>query len=261
MTKNANPFIISKESSPYLYLTEFSGLYLNNYESETLNRGIKINLNNGLQSNFKIAGVQFWIRYPESLFTASATILDIIGISSSIQINMFPESGQKRGFLQNKNDEILFFQNNSKVKNIILYPKEWTSVIATFLTPIDISNFQGQVIVHPNFVINNISFYSYENRLINISKTVYKIWNGILIPDVLSPLIQADWSDYSSSTWSSSTAKIVPNDYTIDGLKIYANQIGTSIVTIEDDSKISIYSNGIDILTNITWETIDAELV
>lgn len=261
MAKNANPFIITKESSPYLYLTEYSGIYINNYEPNTLNRGAKVNLNSGLQSNFKVAGVQFWIRYPETLFSASATVFDIIGVSSSVQINMVPETGQRRGFLQGSDGEIGFFQNGVQVENAILYPKEWVAVMATFLTPIDMANFQGEINIYPGFVMNNISIYSYEDELIDITKTVYKIWNGVLIPDVQAPLIQADWSEYTSLTWSDATARTVPNDYTIDGSQVYSNQIGTSIVTVEDDAKISVYSNGIDILTDISWETIDAELV
>lgn len=261
MAKNKNPFIINKDSSPYLYLSEYSGIYINNYEADTLNRGIEIKLNKGLQSNFKVAGIQFWVRYPELLFTASATLIDVIGVSSSAQINMIPETGQARGFLQNSNSEIGFFQNGIKVENAILYPRQWIAVMATFFTPIDMANFEGSINIYPGFVFNNISVYSYEDELLDITKTAYKIWNSILIPDVLSPLVEEQWSAYSSTTWGQATSKTVPNDYTIDGSQVYNNQIGISIVTVEDDSKISVYSNGINILTDISWETIDAELV
>jgi hypothetical protein len=59
------------------------------------------------------------------------------------------------------------------------------------------------------------------------------------------------------NTWRDSSATTQENQFTINGEQIYNSQIGLSVSVTDDTSRLSLYSNGADVLTEVIWKTIE----
>lgn len=211
MSKNINPFIINKETSPYLYLTEYGGIYLTEFDSE-YERTISIPINNDNINNTYLAGIEIWTRYPLKNFSGSANFISVINDSGTENFYIDPDPGYKRAKINSTNNNIVYYQNGKETIYPAINYQEWVCMYIYFNNHLDISNSGGKLLLHKGFVFNNISFFVYTNRIGEINKTSANIFN---------------------------------------------NQVGINNFVIEDLSSINIYSNGADIFTDISWQTIE----
>ena len=271
--KKKNPFTIYKDSSPYLYLTEFSGIYVNPYES-SYERGVLLPINKEKQDNYQLGGLQFWGRYPLEIFPETPfKIVKIKNESEDIDLYLQPETGGKRAKLiaydyktGQQLTDVIFFQDGKEIINPIVYPRQWTAINIALLTPIEFNNFTGRVELYSGIVFNNIGEYNYSQPVNNISKRIFKKWFQVYSnteerfinswAEILRPL-----STVSDQTWSDATATLSENQYTIDGEIEYNNQVGLSVSVTEDISTLSVYSNGADVFTDVQWQTFEASPV
>lgn len=219
--KYDNPFLISKESTPYLYLTENSGIYLNEYDNNDI-RYISIPINNDLNDDIHISSIQFWVNYPQNTFSSSASMIEIYSASSSINILSIPETGNKRSVID-IDTSCVVWKNGIETNYPSLFPSEWTAFNISFPNLIDTSLMKTEIKLFQGFVFNNISIYTLKNN-----KQI---------------VLNAN------------------NQYTYNGQETYDQQVGTSLVTVEDIRSISVFSNGIDIFTDVTWEKFEKNVV
>ena len=82
MTKYNNPITIKKDSTPYLNLSEYSGIYINKYESIGISRGIRLPINSDENQNFSLLSFQMWIRYPEEVFAENLPVVELQTMAS-----------------------------------------------------------------------------------------------------------------------------------------------------------------------------------
>jgi len=270
--KNKNPFTIFKETAPYLYLTEYSGVYVNPYNSE-YERGILIPINENKEADYQTGGMQFWGRYPLATFPEIPfKIAKIKSDTVDIDFYLQPESNKTRAKLvaydyktgkEYKN--LIFYQDSHKVENPILYPRQWTGINISLLDPIEFDNVTGRIELYSGMVFNNIGEYKYTQSVNDISKQLFKKWWQISYNPETS--VSNSWQDIESpggigtETWADATAILVPNEYTIDGDVEYKNQVGLSVSVTEDISTMSLYSNGADVFTNVQWEVFEGSPV
>ncbi len=272
--KQKNPFTIYKDSSPYLYLTEFSGIYANQFESD-YTRGVLIPLNKTKNEEHFIGGFQFWSRYPLNIFPSTPFIIAKIKTETSdIDFYLDPDDDGKRAFLRGYSyitgqeiSNISFFQDGIEVENPIFYPKQWSAVNISFLDPINCNSFTGKIELYSGIVFNNIVEYVYAEQLTENSKTVYKKWFQIYTDQTTNNEIN-QWEnvevpagEISETSWRLSTAVLVPNQRTINGETEYNSQVGLSVSVTDDLSALSIYSNGSDVYTDVKWKTFESSPV
>lgn len=268
--KKKNPFTIYKDSSPYLYLTEYSGIYVNPYESN-YDRGILIPINKEKQEEYQTGGLQFWSRYPLEIFPETPfRIMKIKNDVSDIDFYLQPETGGKRAkliaydFISGQEfNNLIFYQDGRELKNPFFYPKQWSAINISLLEPIEFNNVTGRIELYSGIVFNNISEYNYSEPQNEISKSLYKQWFQIY-SDPQTQLVNS-WGNIlripgaaSNQSWKDASINLVPNQYTIDGLEQYNRQVGLAVSVTDDISSLSVYSNGADIFTNVVWQKFEA---
>lgn len=270
--KLPNPITIYKDTSPFLYLTDDSGMMCNPFDvSASATRGFYSNINKNEDDNYIFGALQSWIRFPyESLGNDSIPIMSIKQESKSIDFYIEPEVGGQRGFIYaydsstglRKND-IVYFQDGQVVDNLIIYPMRWTSINSSFLDPLIFNNFNGRIEFYEGILFNNISKFIYSNNAVNTFKQIFSKWYQVFYNENNYPAVNT-WGEIEtptgqtgSRTWRQATASLQANQYTINGQQIYNNQTGLSVSVTDDTSRLSIYSNGSDILTEVVWQTLE----
>ena len=273
--KQKNPITIYKDSSPYLYLTEYSGIYANIFDSNYV-RGAIVPLNKNKEDEYYINGFQFWSRSPLKIFpTTPFVIAKIKTETSDIDLYLEPLDGGNRAFLKSYDystgeelQGLEFYQDGEKVNYPVIYPRKWSSVALGFLEPITCDNFTGRLELYSGIVFNNIVEYNFANFLLNTSKRIEKKWFQVYIDDSSDPFAINSWQnaydevgELSESSWRVSTYNLVPDQRTIDGEYEHNSQLGISVSVTEDLSSLSIYSNGSDIFTDVEWKTFESSPV
>lgn len=270
--KTPNPITIYKETSPFLYLTDDSGLLCNNFDvSASATRGFYSSINENEDDNYIFGAIQSWVRYPSSsLGNENMPFMSLIQEEKSIDFYIEPEIGGQRGFIYAydsstglKKNDIVFFQDGKVVDNPIIYPQRWTSINASFLDPLLFDNFNGRVEFYQGVLFNNIAKYIYSNNAVNTFKQVFSKWYQIFYNENNDPPVNT-WGEIEtptgqsgSRTWSQATSSLQPNEYTINGEELYNNQTGLSVSVTDDNYSLNIYSNGSDIMTDVVWQTLE----
>lgn len=247
-----NPFTITKDTSPYLYLTNSSGLYINEYDEPGVDRGAEIPINVGANDDYSLMALQVWIKGP-SQFCTSAPVFEIIGQSFSAQFIMTPESSGRRGRITSVYADVEYFQNGVPVTYPILYPDEWQAININFTDPPSFSNFTGRLILRPGFSFDNISEYAYENPLTILSTYEYVPWADVAT---------GTWADLELlGSWLDAVAVFSQAKESLSGNYIYNDLVGTSIFVVEDFTSINVFSNGSDTFTDVSWQTLERPAV
>ena len=269
--KEKNPITIYKDSSPYLYLTEYSGIYANIFDSDYV-RGAIVPINKTKEDEYYVNGFQFWSRSPLKIFpTTPFVIAKIKTETSDVDLYLEPLDGGNRAFLKSYDystgeelQDLQFYQDGEKVNYPVLYPRQWSSVTLGFLNPITCDNFTGRLELYSGLVFNNIIEYKFANFLLNTSKRIEKKWFQVYINDSADPAEINSWQDAydgevgsSGASWKGSTYKSVPDQRTIDGEYEYNSQLGISVSVTDDISSLSVYSNGSDVFTDVKWKTFE----
>lgn len=270
--KEINPLTIYKDTSPFLYLTDDSGLLCNVFDvGASATRGFYATVNENENDNYILGALQTWIRYPSSTIgNENIPLMSVVQNTASVSFYIEPEVGGQRGFIYaydsttglRKND-IVFFQDGRIVDNPIIYPQRWTSINTSFLDPLTFDNYAGRIEFYEGILFNNISKYVYSNNAVNTFKEIFAKWYQVFYNDQNSPPVNT-WAEIEtpdgqigSRTWRQATASLQSNEYTIDGQQIYNNQTGLSISVTDDTSRLNIYSNGSDIMTDVVWQTFE----
>lgn len=259
MTKIPNPVTIQKDTSPYLYLTDFSGIYVNEYSPLVYNSGINIDVNEQESSTFYLVSFQIWFRYPKNNFDSTLKLFSIENADGTIDFTVTPILGGKQARVTTT-EPCQLHKNGNICSSFIVHPEEWTSLYVIFDNPIPFPAFKGRIILHPNFVFNNIAQYIYENEIGTITTTVSLTWQRVLQPSLA---ITNTWNDvYLDGTWQEVVVVYsVQSDFTLSGDYIYGNQSGTSVIVNDDLSTLKTYANGVDLFTDIEWQKIEKSLV
>lgn len=270
--KLPNPVTIYKDTSPFLYLTDDSGMMCNPFDvSASATRGFYSNINKNEDASYIFGALQSWIRFPySSIGNDNIPVMSIKQENKSIDFYIEPEVGGQRGFIYaydsstglRKND-IVYFQDGQVVDSLVIYPMRWTSINSSFLDPLLFDNFNGRVEFYEGILFNNISKFIYSNNAVNTFKQIFSRWYQVFYNQSNLPEVNT-WGEIEtpleatgSNTWRQSTASLQANQYTINGQQIYNNQTGLSVSVTDDTSRLNIYSNGSDILTEVVWKTLE----
>jgi len=224
--KIKNPFIFYKDSMPYLYLTDDSGVFSLPYNavdsSATLVRGITMPINLKKDSTFSLHGIQCWIAFNKNYeFDSQIKIMSII-LKNTDRINFYliPTDNKRRAKIVAKLSTITgetdytnikFYQNGILLENQYLKPLSWSMLTFSFNTPLDYSNFIGQTEIYPGIILNNFGIYqsSIENKVDDIFESHLGLSN-IVAQDESQLYINSDDVDlYTGFQWSFFSGKPV----------------------------------------------------
>jgi hypothetical protein len=266
--RKMNPILISQESTPYLYLSQDSGINILPSDSN-LTRGISIPINSDKKPSYSVSGLQMFAFYNESkTFSSVKQFAKISGENKKYQITLEPESDKKRAKLVvydlntgAKLEGLKYYLNGKNVQDVYIEPLQWNFISISFENNlIDIPLTIGQLEIYPGFIFDNISLFKKSSEITGaetISDDWYKPYqdvNNLGIP-VGSP---NTWDMYDDETiWRNvlNTQNITTS--TIDGENIFNSYTGVAIVSGSDDKTLVVDFDSVSILNGTDWDTFE----
>jgi hypothetical protein len=270
--KDKNPFVINKQSNPYMYLTADSGINVLPYETQAV-RGISIPINQQKNSNYILGGIQIWMFYNKDFtFNNISQVAKIKTNTKELDFYVIPEKDGKRATIKTYDSitgieelNIIYYQNGEVVTNPIIYPQLWSSLVASFGDGVFLNSQIGQLELYEGFTYNNIAMYKKESIVFG-SDLVFRTWNDILstvidIPGPSDPTINLSWDFWINFDWSQLESETQLNTFSLDGQEVYQSFFGLSKVVSSDNSKVLVNSDSFKIVTDVIWEAFEGRPV
>lgn len=244
--KSENPFTIYKGTSPYLYLTRYTGIEVKGTMDPTVNRGLSISLNKEKSDNFKVMAMQMAVRYDKDSFPyGSVEVFEIKSRDRHIKFYMsaIHPSGQRAkiyavdantGRLENG---IKFYLNGKIVKEPVLTVKEWAFLGISFPKVLNFENRVGLINLNGPLLFNTISYYESSN-LQDVQEAEYRRWFGVKY--ILPQTIEWDYWLTGDFLWEGTLVMASTNYYGIDPATIYKSYTGTNKIIIDSQSSLVI---------------------
>lgn len=249
--KEKNPILIYKGSTPYLYLTDDSGISVLKYPSTSASRGITLPINQNKSIDFSLGGIQMWMFYKDlEIFTEEKAIAMINAPNNKIQVILSPEPDGKRAKMYlfdlstgSEYTAVKFYQNGNLVTNPYIEPTQWTSIVISLGTKIEISSQSGQFELYDGVLFNNIAFFEQLTDIFALVKDFNK-WLS---------LDSQTWSNSASTTWSVVFGEKTIESFSLNGIEIFNTYLGLSKIVMSDDSVMNVNSEKVDKFMNISW--------
>lgn len=262
--KAKNPFVIHKDSTPYLYLTADSGISVLPYNNGST-RGISVPINQEKTPEYILGGLQFWAFYNKDIEINQLTNVGKIKTSlGSKDIFLIPETGGRRGYIKIfdsstgiEDPNIVFYQNGEEVSNPYIYPQTWTSIIIALGEDIILDSRIGQLELYEGFVFNNIAFYQKASTVYGRS-VVTKNWLDIAFTTIDLPgpsdlTVPISWNTYLDFQWGEIYDSEQIFTFGIDGENINKSFFGLSTVVSKDNAELLVSSDSFKIVSNANW--------
>ena len=257
-----NPYMMYKDSTPYLYLTEYSGIESVGGIVSDYDRGISMPFNQSNQEKFTIQSLQLWINYKEEPAPQEKKkLFELDWKEGNLFFNIESDASGQRAMITVEDPQrkyntsvIEFYQDGERVINPKLELNKWTVVGVYFNKPLENNYYTGSLNLLQGAVFNNISIYkmTFEQE----AKTYYKrLWLDVRRRE--TPYF--DWQYWKGfdpgpyRTWDEVKRSGVDRKYGIQPNDIFATYIGTNIDVIGDDEGITIENSGLTSYTGIEW--------
>lgn len=177
INKAKNPFLIYKDSTPYLYLTGDSGIQVLPYEeledvsSEYFRRGMSFPINQNRKEGYTMYGMHMWSFYNKSnIFLEREKMFSISYQNVRYDFYLEPEVGGKRAKIvpylygsisDTLAENIVMFQNGIK-QEVYIYPLSWSLISLRFEEPVSLNSIRGQLEIYSGTVFNNITIFEQD---------------------------------------------------------------------------------------------------
>ena len=249
--KEKNPILIYKGSTPYLYLTDDSGISVLDYSSNATARGITLPINQNKSPDFSLGGIQMWMFYKETeTFTEELTVGYINAPNDKIQIILSPEIDGKRAKMylydlntQSEYTTVKFYQNGNLVTNPYIEPMQWSSIVISLGSKIEINSQSGQLELYHGILFNNVSFFE---QLTDVFALVKDFNRWISIDSQI-------WSNSASTTWVEILGEKTIQAFSLNGIEVFNSYLGLSKVSVSDTSSILVNEEKLDQFIGVSW--------
>lgn len=256
LPKPYNPFVITKDSAPYLYLTKDSGIQILQ-ESVDYERGIYIPINQSAAPDFKLGAIRMWLRYEDESFPATPRKIFEINSKDRVchgyLIRDYDTDRARLYLLDTLTDEecanIKYIQEDIDVYRSVLTSERWTSVSIMFGDSISLDRQEGSLILMPGVTFQNIGIYENSNEAIFAMLTNNK-WQ-----DIVSEF--ATWQEViDSGVWDIILNEMSMASYFVDTVPIYRSLIGTESIQIEDNhGQSTVVQSSVKLYSDVEFRT------
>jgi hypothetical protein len=265
--KERNPFSIYKGSSPYLYLTRYTGIELKGTFDPIINRGLSIPINKEMSSNYKVMAMQIALRYDQDAFPYAPTeIFEIQSKDTHIKFYMVaihPTGERAKVYAINVRtgrleDNIGFYWNGKLVKEPVITIKEWGFLGISFPNLLNFDSRVGSINLNGPITFNTISYYQSTN-LQEVQKVDVRPWFGVKY----SLPLTLEWDDWKTSSfvWRGVLILSSTSYYGVDPSTIYKSYTGTNKIIIDTDKVFTVNGYEYTVYKGITSKQITSSAV
>lgn len=244
------PYSIYKDSTPYLYLTQYSGIQNLDTQKRGIESGIAMPMNyqEPLDTSFPVTGIQLWVKYNEEEWPDADDPYAMFNIAHpdwKVFFSIGQDGTADRGKISIYStdriavDPLRFFlyQNGIPTTTFYLEKNKWTSIGINFGTPLQFSSTTGYLNLNYGCVFNNISYY--QASLADLETNyVTRIWNQVLYGPVGQ---QYDWGTWDALSWDAVLNVNAGVGLTgVNPQLLYQQYTGTNRIVVDDGRGIDI---------------------
>jgi hypothetical protein len=281
--KAKNPLTIYKNSSPYLYLTENSGVRLRGvFSSGPTNRGIRVVINQQKSLSYQVGAIQIVGKFDNALFPINPVeVYQINSSNRSIAVYIVADnSSRTRGRMYAVNSSTLlpeqgvtFYLNGKATQTLYLKSGDWNMIGMQFTNSLNFDGFSGSVVITGPMLFNNIANYTIPGN--QLAQTfIFRTWNqarsktGLVAnantrnDDSNTPAINEGdnvWNDFILSnpviSWENVLFIPTTRRFLLDPAKIYKEYTGTNKIIVGDNQTLRFKDYSYTIYKGLEWES------
>lgn len=269
-----NPVSIYKGSTPYLYLTNNSGIKMVGTLNDNRERGVRYILNQQASDLYRIGASQLLARYYEDVFpTSPKKLLSYKGfvVQSGIRqervISIYVIADNleaTRGKLYAIDEKtglpdptVYFYLNGHLVKDLIISPRSWNMIGLQFQVALDINSSIGYVDISGPLLVNGISNY----RLTSIQdsqSSLLRSWSQVRTMIDKGGDV-TNWGDFLSSspviTWQNVLYIPTETSFLVDAATPFRIYTGTNKIIVGDNNKLRFNRYQYKVYNDIVWQS------
>jgi len=257
--KSVSPFSISKDSSPYLHLTKYSGMRPRIPFTYAGFEGISVPINTNKEQFYKVDLFQLSMRYDEPSFpTSPVQLFEIQSETDYVRFYLVADSNtQKRGQIYaidsntgTVRSDIVFFINGRPARRAILNPYSWTTLSFSFLDSISFANYTGAIRITSPILFDNLSHYQ-TSQLDEVQRFSFRKWSA-----VRSGLdTTLDWEFWKDSTWQEVLYLAESDAELSDAENIYKTYTGTNSFIFDASSNLVLNNYRSSVYKDLEWNS------
>ncbi len=259
--KRKNPFTIYRGSTPYLFLTKNSGIRLRGKYGQPASRGIATSINKSKSADYLLNAIQLSVRYDQPLFPQNALeLFEIEGVDSQVRIYVEADNASRtRGRIfavdtvAGKIDNaVVFYINGIPTNRPVISLSDWNMLGIQFTGKLDMSNYSGEFRITGPAIVNNISYYQYDQSR-QAQTITFREWINVLFSDEGT----LDWDYWDSPTlkWRDVLYILSSKTYDTDLSQVYKRYVGTNKVVFDSGHGLVVNKYRYPIYRGISWKT------
>jgi hypothetical protein len=226
-------------------------------------------INEQESSNYSLGAFQLFMKY--SILRPIATTQVIFTLShqdGTIEFTLTPDETARRFYIdardqltKAKYDGISMYQNGVIVKNPYISENEWNVFAVSFDVPLDFSNYSGSINLLYGCNFDKVSFFR-SSGLNEFSVVIPRNWSDVLYNDEeQDPLNIVDWQYWYDENgvlvipdqWKDVYVLEETSQFSITPSQIYSAYLGTNIITMDDNTGVSIEEDDFSVFVDQTW--------
>jgi hypothetical protein len=263
--KSKNPISIYKKSTPYLYLTRYSGVQVRGDFDPFVNRGISIPINSNKTEEYRVNSMQLALRYDNNSFPVTPyEIFEIKDSESTIKFFMVansPSGDRAKIYAVNAQtgkiqDGISYYINGQLVSYPVITIKQWAFLGISFGLPLSFSGYSGYINLNGSMLFNHISYYQMTS-LQQKQSFSYRIWDEVMeqyVPGDPTP-IPYQWETWNAGyIWFSVLVRSSSFSYGITPGDIYRTYIGTNKIIVDSEKTFRLANDPVSVYTGTSWK-------
>lgn len=268
-SKEKNPLLIYKKTTPYIYTTQQSGIKILNNWNNLKEHSVSMPINSDQADEYSIGALQLWMMYDlEDFPQNNMPIFEIDYKDGVLEFVVSPDTTGLRGkiYARDKKSKvektgISYYQNGISVQYPIIRLDDWHVLGFSFEEEIDFSLYPGSINIFGGIVYNNISYYRPEG-LGQLQSAIYRPWLKVAEDQSINSVspYEIKWSywkqnNVNGSTWRNVLVSKDSISYTNGPKEIYLAQTGVNSDIVDDNHGFNISSNTFRSYTDTVWSS------
>jgi hypothetical protein len=263
-SNGTNPMVITKNSDPYYYLSDHSGLKIAGPLDE--DRGYYFNINDGESDLFNIGGIQTTLKIDGDILDSGD--VKLFSISKDLENNdlrFYLEAANFRntrgrivarlfdGTDETEYTDLEYFINGSFANDPVITSEEWVTLGINFtslysdenLTVPTIVNFNdtpGRFNFYASMLINNFSYFQLKKTQEEQKQIISRRWAEVEYTAGATPTLNT-WQDWKDETppspykWSDLIQTTAESKISgLDAQELYQSFIGANNIVFETET-------------------------
>ena len=265
--KAYNPYLVSKNINPYLYMSRDSGIRLVGFTNNTsISRGLRMPINEVLNDRFNISAIQMSLFYnaeiSTSTFTATypSSVEKIFEIQSDSRLVEFfltrvgstgvaTLSALSNGIT---NENIVFYVNGTISASPTVDVNTWTSIGIFFRDPLIFDAYSGYLDIVGKASFDNLSYYQLSSESFDEQEVSSATWGSIATVNG----VNFTWNNWTALTWNDLLTYFGSELYAIQPDSMYKTMTGTNKLGFDDNTRMIMLQEYFDYYSGVKPQTI-----